>query len=400
MKIKMTDTYVKDFDAPAKKRKHIILLDGTWNDETGSDLDGLVTNIVKLRKILVNSEENQIVRYHRGVGNDNDNGWLGNLWKGSSGNGVQKIVEHAYIRFVKDWQKGDEIFIFGFSRGAAAARLLASKISKKGVPKSVSITLFARENKQTKVAEQHIANYSIENGDKSEAVKIEFLGVWDTVSAFGLYNNFKRFIGISKKDLFTDNHIAPNIKKAVHLVGIDETRNPFTPSLMNHKEGVTHEVWFPGVHSDIGGSYREDEIAKVSLNYMIQMMKNHIQKEGLKALDVNTDHLKKFTLETSSKAHFHFHGLSWGENLRLIRVQENGETSHTLKPKIHQLYYDLCESNETFAAVKKRKSKKCVPFQYMPFNVKALRGEFEIVKPNDLTHSQKSSVKSNSLELS
>ena len=121
-------TYPKDKTAAHNERKHIILLDGTWNDETGVNLDGLVTNIVNIQRILVNDEKHQIVRYHRGVGNDNDNGWLANKLKGATGRGVDKIVAHAYARFVQDWQKGDQIFIFGFSRGSAAARLLASKI--------------------------------------------------------------------------------------------------------------------------------------------------------------------------------------------------------------------------------------------------------------------------------
>ena len=73
--LKITTTYDKDFNAPPKERKHIILLDGTWNDETGLNSDGLVTNIVNLNRILLDDNETQIVRYHRGVGNDNDNKW-------------------------------------------------------------------------------------------------------------------------------------------------------------------------------------------------------------------------------------------------------------------------------------------------------------------------------------
>ena len=75
-KIEYKRIYTKDFSARPIERKHIILLDGTWNDETGIGADGLVTNIVHMNRILLNDNKKQIVRYHRGVGNDNDNGWI------------------------------------------------------------------------------------------------------------------------------------------------------------------------------------------------------------------------------------------------------------------------------------------------------------------------------------
>src|SRR5688572_8370 len=150
----ITTEYVKDFNAIPRERKHIILLDGTWNDETGLNADGLVTNIVQMNRILKDDGESQIVRYHRGVGNDNDNRWIDQSWKGVTGKTVGKIVEQAYARFVQDWQKGDRIYIFGFSRGAAAARMLASKINDEGVPDKIRITLRPKANSETNVVEQ------------------------------------------------------------------------------------------------------------------------------------------------------------------------------------------------------------------------------------------------------
>lgn len=173
--------YEKDLHAVEKERKHIILLDGTWNDETGLDGSGLVTNIVHLSRILKNDPDYQIVRYHRGVGNDNDNKWLSHNWKGADGKAVGMIVERAYARLVQDWQSGDRVYIFGFSRGAAAARLLASKINKEGIPKSVDISLKPVENRETRVVEQRIDEVKFDHSEKKE-IAIEFLGVWDTVS--------------------------------------------------------------------------------------------------------------------------------------------------------------------------------------------------------------------------
>ncbi|TLX71638.1 DUF2235 domain-containing protein [Labilibacter sediminis] len=371
--------YIKDFDAPKKERKHIILIDGTWNDETGKGLSGLVTNIVNLQKILINDPD-QIVRYHRGVGNDDDNKFMGTLWKGATGRGTRKIVDKAYARFVEDWQNGDEVYIFGFSRGAAAARLLAKKIYDQSVPKKITITYGPKVNRETKVIEQRIKKYDIEGPVLEPTVDIEFVGVWDTVSAFRLFNNIERFLRIKERDLFTDNFIAPNIKRAVQLVAIDETRNIFNPSLMNNVDGITHEVWFPGVHADLGGSYADNELAKSSLHYMLEMLKEHIDKTGAKPLLIDPDSYDALTIKNISKAHFHFHGLSWGKSLRKIFVQENGKPSETLQPKIHQSYQMLCTSNQTYSTVKKKKKNFHVRFQYMPINVKLLNRKFKIEK--------------------
>lgn len=382
-KVTYVQHYEKDHNATPVERKHVILLDGTWNDETGEKGDGLVTNIVHLFRIFKNDGNKQVVRYHRGVGNDNDNGWIGNKWKGADGKGVGSIVERAYARLVQDWQNGDRIYIFGFSRGAAAARLLASKINNEGIPSSVEISLAPKENKETKVIEQHVAGIVFGTGD-TKKVDIEFLGVWDTVSALGLFNNILSTFGLRKKDLFTDQHIAANIQRAVHLVGIDETRKAFKPSLMNHKKDITHEVWFPGVHSDLGGSYLEGEIAQVTLHYMIDQLSQWNEKQGLEDFLIDQEAYTKYARSDVERTHFHFHGKGFGKDLREVKVQVDGKKSQDLKPQIHQLYHDICSKRNSYSVVKvKRKfnpnKKQITNFQYMPFNVKVLEGEYDVV---------------------
>ena len=355
-------------------------MDGTWNDETGAALDGLVTNIVNLQRMLTDDNEHQIVRYHRGVGNDDDNSFFGNIWGGATGSGVKKIVERAYVRFVKDWQNGDEVFIFGFSRGAAAARMLAKKIEEDGIPSSIKIWIKPKENKTTKVVEQLIDKWEVPSAKKEPRHKVNvfFLGVWDTVSAFGLYNNIKRFFGLKRRDLFTNHHIAGNIQKAVHLVAIDETRLPFIPSLMNHKDNVTHEVWFPGVHSDIGGSYEEDEIAKVSMHYMLKIMKQWILEKGMPPINFDEENLDIHSSDCMDEARFHFHGISLGEDLRQIRVQVDGKPSD-MKPLIHTSYKRFCWSHATYSVIETKEGRREIRFQYMPFNVKELKKHYTVV---------------------
>ena len=384
----ITVTYDKKFDATPKERKHIILMDGTWNDETGVGADMLVTNIVHLARIFEDDNQDQIVRYHRGVGNDNNNNFFKSLVKGAKGDAVHKIVDRAYARFVQDWQNGDRIYIFGFSRGAAGARLLASKINEKGVPIQAKIVLKPKENKETKVVEQRIdikkTDFDFESV-KPHSVEIEFLGVWDTVSSFGFINNALRFFGWKERDVFSNNSIAKNILKAVHLVALDETRNTFVPSLMNYEENITHEVWFPGVHSDIGGSYKEDELAKASLDYMMNYLEKWNKERGLKAFKINPDAKKLYTQNYTElkKFHFHFHGKGLGKDLREIKVQVNGKKSD-LKPKIHKLYYELATKKHSHAVFKVKKFLRkgiwrIAKFQYMPFNIKKV-DEFDVVE--------------------
>lgn len=383
---RITFTYKKDASAKPKARKHIILIDGTWNDETGLNLDGLITNVARLNKILISDENHQIVRYHRGVGNDNDNGFLNVFRGGVTAEGYQKIVNKAYVRFVQDWHPGDEIFIFGFSRGAAMARLLAKKINDEGIPESVTVTIEPKENRETKVIEQNVYDWKIQPRAQKVPVKIEFLGVWDTVSAFGFKVILRRIVLKKGQDLFTGRTIASNIKKAVHLVAIDETRTPFIPSLMNHDPGRIDEVWFPGVHADVGGGYAEDSIAKVSLHYMIRKMKECNSLAGLEPFLINEEMLEVYTKEKVEEWYFHFHGMNYVKQLRKIRIIVDGKEvmpNETYKPKVHRAYEWICKSSQSYSIVEmeeeNQKITKKALFQYMPYNFKELGENYEIV---------------------
>lgn len=383
---RITFTYKKDITVKAKARKHIILIDGTWNDETGQNLDGLITNIARMSKILISDENHQIVRYHRGIGNDDENGFLNVLRGGITARGYKWLVDRIYARFVQDWHPGDEIFIFGFSRGAAMARLLAKKINDEGIPESITVTIEPKKNKETKVIEQSITDWTIQTRKNHVPVAIQFLGVWDTVSSFGWKNIFRRLILRKGKDVFTGKTIASNIQRAVHLVAIDETRTPFLPSLMNHDPGRIEEVWFPGVHADIGGGYAEDSIAQVSLHFMLKRLKEYNSLSGLKPFLIAEDMLDFYTKKRQEEWHFHFHGMGWTKQLRNIRIiiqEKEVKPNATYKPKVHRSYEWICKSSHSFSVVEmeeeEKKITKKAPFQYMPYNFKELGEHYEIV---------------------
>ncbi len=133
---------------------------------------------------------------------------------------------------IAGYERGDKICITGFSRGAAEARQLAASLTKDGIP-------------------------------------VRLLCCFDTVAQIG---------GPDKSQwpddglLFEDNAVADSVEQAVHLVSIDENRLTFPPTLMDHDDRV-QEVWFAGVHSDVGGGYAEHQLSDVTLTYMVEQMR-------------------------------------------------------------------------------------------------------------------------------
>ncbi|MEM7347331.1 MAG: DUF2235 domain-containing protein, partial [Chloroflexota bacterium] len=133
-------------ESDGRRRNFFVLMDGTWNDENGAKGSGLITNVVKLFRSLEEEPSAQIARYFRGVGNDDEYGWAGRLFGGAFGNEEQRIRNHAYATIVKEYKPGDRLFIFGFSRGAASARMLASQLAKEGIPDKIIISTEVRAN--------------------------------------------------------------------------------------------------------------------------------------------------------------------------------------------------------------------------------------------------------------
>ncbi len=237
----------------------IFCFDGTNNEPSDAkpnpdpfdhkkEKDSGITNVLKLHLMFGGSLENsfgtpqQQSFYYPGVGTYG--GKLKRLLNAAlapTDGDIGTIIGRARSDLQKIYQAGDEIYIFGFSRGAAIARRFASLIHKEP------------------------QNYiQVTPGD----MPIRFLGVFDTVASLGNPN----LVGdLPKYDVkFQGGHtISPLVREALHLVSIDENRKPFMPTLMNSEDRVT-EIWFPGVHSDIGGGYRIDSLSDVTLNFMIQ----------------------------------------------------------------------------------------------------------------------------------
>lgn len=164
------------------------------------------------------------------------------LTGGAFGAGADKRRDEAYKALCEAWN-GGPIHIFGFSRGAAIARMLAVKITNEGV-----------------------------NGHYPE---IDFLGCFDTVASFGIPFNIGP-LKFQEWNPFHDFHVAGGVRTARHALSLDETRDTFKPSLMNARKGIV-ERWFIGSHSDIGGGFEERGLANAAMDWMVQ----EARKSGL-----------------------------------------------------------------------------------------------------------------------
>ena len=232
-------------------KRIIFCTDGTW-DNTGKN-----TNVYKLFKALLTTAE-QVPYYDDGVGSDGLP--LEKLNGGAFGLGLFQKIKDGYTKIAQTYEKGDQIFIFGFSRGAFTARSIAGMIAVCGLPTAnftdavVETAFQAYRNKDQRPAllAQLNKTCSLFNAP------ISMVGVWDTVGSLGIPAIFG---GVSPLIYgFLDTNLHPDVLHAYHALALDERRAEFPATLWtNPSPGqVLEQVWFAGVHCDVGGSYPDD----------------------------------------------------------------------------------------------------------------------------------------------
>ena len=270
------------------KKRIALFLDGTWNTVQND------TNVWRTKSLCI-TDAQQIGYYSQGVGTVFGQRLMG----GAFGYGLDAEVIGAYEWLIENYNDGDQIFIFGFSRGAYTARSLSGLISECGlltVGSQLSVDqLYARYRKRKarsirQLAHEQDANLAIEDRwlrRYSRPVAIWFIGVWDTVGALGL--PFWNIPLISRSqynflqtDLWIDNDIAH------HAMAIDEHRHAFSPTLWTwphskddkNATGVyafpalerVERRWFVGAHANVGG-YPDDILAQRPLNWLMEKAK-------------------------------------------------------------------------------------------------------------------------------
>jgi uncharacterized protein (DUF2235 family) len=254
----------------------LIFADGTGN----SGQAHRPTNVYKLFQMVKDSDPaRQTAFYIKGVGTNFD--YLGFM----TGLGISKNIQACYRYLCANFEKGDKIFLFGFSRGAATVRSLSGLIHLMGLapdaagdPAAVAYEIYKirhpiqREQQALKFRETH----------NCRKVDIHFLGVWDTVISLGFIYEFLNSLFEKKEWLqisFHDFHLSPSVHHARHALAIDEKRFVFSAKLWDSLPLVHQtikQMWFVGTHKNVGGGWAKGHaLSDIALQWMIDEATAH-----------------------------------------------------------------------------------------------------------------------------
>lgn len=286
-------------------RRLVLCLDGTWNstfDETRTEQGTYVlkpTNVLKLCRSVQSRDSagiSQLIFYLTGVGSvprypgaanavySAADRYLGGVW----GAGFESNVEAALDFLNMNYRDGDEVYVFGFSRGAATARGVTQFLGwAGGLPSredAYYLPLLFREFIKLRGAGTPQAWIAQKNAELAEGtpsrkplepfnvIPITYLGVWDTVMALG-----SRFESTGVKNatvsrsFYVDEQPAVHVQVARQALAIDERRYDFRPEVWRRaRPGQSlQQRWFPGVHGNVGGGYRHDGLANGALHWLV-----------------------------------------------------------------------------------------------------------------------------------
>ncbi|KJA29446.1 hypothetical protein HYPSUDRAFT_196803 [Hypholoma sublateritium FD-334 SS-4] len=302
------DTY--NTSRAPKFKRIVVLCDGTW--ENGVDDPALqkatYTNVMRLARALHHEDHRpkgdapvtQVVYYQSGVGSADN--LYSKYVEGATGDSLPHKVEEAYAFISQNFNPGDEIYLFGFSRGAYTARMIATLIGEIGILTRSDMDKFGYifdnfqkfgicDNKKEKDAlEAILAPYRDPHseGHKRAALwkdkfTIKFIGVWDTVGSLGLPREIDP-IREKRRPLFglPDCMLGEHIEAAYQALAINEMREDFVCAKFyqtaagKNKGQILKQTWFSGCHADIGGGYLEHDLSDLSLIWMVANVQNYL----------------------------------------------------------------------------------------------------------------------------
>jgi len=261
-------------------KRLIVCCDGTWQDlETAYPTN--VVRIAQATKTVASDGVPQVVYYDPGLGTQAGNKLLG----GALGDGINVNIRETYRFLALNYAPGDEIYLFGFSRGAYTVRSLAGLIRASSIVRREKMRAIptAFENyRDREIGPDHSeAEWFREKNGWEDKVEIEALCCWDTVGALGIpdLNRFLPFDEFfNRKHEFHDTKVSRMVKHALHALAIDERRKVFvnTPmtrnSLGEPYKGI-HQCWFIGDHGGVGGGdVQKVGLSDIALGWMINTL--------------------------------------------------------------------------------------------------------------------------------
>ncbi len=269
-----------------EKKRIITCSDGTWNRPNEIDKKTkkpVQTNVQKIfDKICLRdtgpSQMLQIRYYDEGIGAKGK--WWKRIFDGATGEGIDENILDVYKFIAWNYEAGDEIYLFGFSRGAYTARSVAGLIKKCGLIRKNDLNLIAEaytlyRNRKEKPSGPVATKFREDNSHKK--VNIKFIGVWDTVGSRGIpLRSFQWYNRMQYS--FHDTRLSNLVEYAYHALAIDERRGNFKPAMWDLDlnspptdfKQVLEQRWFAGVHSNVGGGYPDECLSNIALEWLMK----------------------------------------------------------------------------------------------------------------------------------
>ncbi|OSD03140.1 hypothetical protein PYCCODRAFT_1366050 [Trametes coccinea BRFM310] len=286
--------------APAQQlsrghKRIIVCCDGTWQDGIVVNQRWKYTNILRLARAINHVDDrfrppiHQVVFYQSGIGTDN---LYDELVDGES---LRSKVEEAYAFIAHNYRPGDEIFLFGFSRGAYTARMVAMFIGAIGVLDRTEMDHFAtifvayqkrgkeKDPDEIRKLDEELSPWTgphapgkrrADAGPHGFSIKV--VGVFDTVGSVGMPEELTlRSQKMKSLFGFPDRLLGEHVERAYQALALNEHRADFDCARFEQTEGgrkkgqVLRQCWFTGSHCDIGGGYEEHDLSDITLNWMI-----------------------------------------------------------------------------------------------------------------------------------
>lgn len=265
----------------------VICCDGTGNEVK----EGALSNVLELyRRLDKRDPSRQVTYYDPGLGTLPAPGLQTKFAKLATkilglafGYGLPTNIKQAYTFLMNVYEPGDRVYLYGFSRGAYTVRALAGMVESCGLlqPHCENLIDYAlqvhrmKKGNHWKVAarfRKYFPHHDTQSGEKL----IHFVGVWDTVKSIGL---------LRRSLILPHTRNMKAVAHGRHAVSLNESRSKYRPNLWEPKHAneispLTNrprflEVWFPGVHSDVGGGYEETGLSDIALDWMIQESRAH-----------------------------------------------------------------------------------------------------------------------------
>lgn len=267
-------------------KRIVLCADGTWNirDQIDDDSGAIrPTNVTKVARTISPRDSrgiDQVVYYAEGVGT---NRGMDKYTGGAFGHGIEDNVRTLYRALLYNWVEGDEVYCFGFSRGAFTVRTLLGFINRVGllekdddfyVPEIYGC--YERGDLPGSAKWRH-AFRNVKGTRRDPAIR--FIGVWDTVGALGAPGVLGQLFNRGKYK-YHDIGLNPHISHAYQALAIDERRKSFRPEIWSRPagwNGVLQQAWFAGYHTNVGGGRKPDGLANEALHWIVE----HAERLGL-----------------------------------------------------------------------------------------------------------------------